>query len=178
MRTRKKFIMPLVAMACAVIAIAAIAAFLGSDIQKKGVHPGAVASILVEVSQKTGFSSKSSLGLAADLYYAIIPLITPIFALIFYILVRHGKSGVDSELHKKPLSANGRLTGIFSGSLLTLFAVLVLLSIKGDNGRYFSVSDSTLSLVVQGWIIFAITGMILGIGLLFVRMSIFRPFSK
>jgi hypothetical protein len=171
-------ILPLVILGLGVLVVATAVAIWGWKLDERGLEPSGTWILLNQISSRSRYSSKSTLGLAASFYYAVAPLVFPVSMLISYILLRRDKRGLDSQLHKKPLNANGRFTGIFSGSLLIAFSVLVLTSVRGENTRYFSVSDSVLSLVLEGWIIFAIAGMIAGVGAAFLRLSIFRPFPR
>ncbi|MEA9761264.1 hypothetical protein VDF70_19885 [Xanthomonas campestris pv. raphani] len=126
------------------------------------------------IASMTGYSTSSGLGYIADIYYALVPLIYPLTAIISHLAILYEDDGQYSDWALRPRDFPQKIGGLALGGVLVIFSILGLTAFAGQGNRYLYIAKEFWSMASNGWIFFAVTGALLGAGSSFIKISLIK----
>jgi len=153
-----------------VIGAALLAALAGTNSPEAGTTGGWEQSF-VTISAFTGYSDRAGVGIAAMVYYAIVPLIAPLIAFSVFVYCMYEVDGRQKAWISRHRAAAERAASGVLGALVCISGLIILGTFKGQDARLLSLSGTYWAMALKGWVPFAAAGALIGSGLVFLRRS-------
>ncbi|HEL3779796.1 MULTISPECIES: hypothetical protein [Stenotrophomonas] len=128
------------------------------------------------ISAVTRYSQNSQLGLAADVYYALMPLLVPVSAFWSHRALCYDADGRPSAWQRRAFRPAQRRAGVFAVPLFAALPVTLLCLFRGGDLLRLSIQGNFWAMALKGWLPFFVCGVAIALVVSMVE-KLLRPAS-
>lgn len=128
-------------------------------------------AFFLQISSKVGFSKASGVGYIADVYYSLVFLLYPLIAIISYLAVIYAGEGGRSDWAVRSRTISQKIASVVLGVICVVISISAIAAFAGQGNRFLYIAKDFWSVAAKGWIPFAVTGALIGVGLSFIKVG-------